>query len=141
MALVSTPLHGGARVPLRQADARLDDGSPPPRGRSRSLDLADCQRVLAAVVGPRTRERRPTALGTSATGWIADSRSGPAHVHRNIGPDTYSGTCTSHTRKITGTANRRTSQAPTPLPSSTSTSASSRIISRILVQSSNTKRA
>ena len=130
VALVLASFHGGARVPLLQADARLDDRSPSLRGSSRPLDLADCWRVLAVVVGPRTRERRPSALGTSASGWLADARPGPSQVQWNIAPDRYSGSCTSHARKITGAPNRRTSTAPSPLRSSTSTSASSRIISQ-----------
>src|SRR5215470_12673241 len=99
MAVVLAAFHRGARLPLLQTDPRLDHCSSAPPGGSRSLDLADCRRLLAVVVGSTAHERGPHALGASATRRIGHSRSSPPSVHRNIGPGEYSGTCTSQTRK------------------------------------------
>ena len=67
VALVFAPVHRRARVPLLQADARLDYRPPSKPGSSRSLELADRCRLLATVVGSSTGQRRPHAMGTSPT--------------------------------------------------------------------------
>jgi hypothetical protein len=117
-------------------DAGLDYRPSPPCGCSRSLDLADCRCLLAVVVGPSTGQRRSHALGASPTRWFRHSRSGPAPLHRNIGPGGYSGPRTSQARKIPRTSQRPTSARSTPLSGGSPNSLASRLISQFLVQSS-----
>jgi hypothetical protein len=136
VALVFAALHRRTRLPLLQADPRLDYGSPPQSGGSRPLELADRWRLLAVVAGPLTRQRGPPALGASPTGWLAHPRPSPAPLHRNIGPGGYSGSRTSQARKITRTSDRTTSKPSTPLPSGPAPSTARRLISQFLVQTS-----
>src|SRR6266542_2128590 len=78
-------------------------------------------------------------MGTSSHRRLAHSRPSPAALHRNFGPGRYSGSRTSQARKIPWTPHRTTSGASTPLPSGPADSATRRLTSQFLVQTSTPK--
>jgi hypothetical protein len=112
VALVSTPLRGGAPVPLPQAGAGLDDDPSPVPADGRSLELAAGGGAVAVVVGACRGGRPAAALGTPTRGG-AQSGTGAPGLWRTCAHLGHPGSPPRPRGKSPG---RQTGQCPGPAP-------------------------